>query len=389
MDYASMPAKIRIDRSRSQAMRHPEFCLMAGVMMIGRVYIEAGVPTAATDGVNTYFGPRFTESLTEQEVNFLVLHEEGHKAFRQLFMYRHLCAIDKQRANMAMDYIINGWIIDTDPKGTFARMPKGGLYNPDWSKLTVQEVFDLLKGQGGQGQGPGEGDGPLDNHDWESASKLTEEEEKDLAKEIDGALREGTILVGKAQGKINRRITEMLQPKIDWREVLREFVNTLASGKDLASWRQFNRRYTSSGLYLPTTISESMGEIAIGIDTSGSIDEEQLAAAVSEFVSICESVKPSRVRVLWWDTHVAKEQVIEGDTSKLAHTLEPAGGGGTRAGCVSDYILKKGYTPEAVVMFTDGYLEDRIKWDIATPTMWVVNGADNFNAPRDGRVVNY
>lgn len=389
MDYASMPAKIRIDRARSQAMRHPDFCLMAGVMMIGRVFITTNAPTAATDGVNTYYNPSFTEGMTEEEVNFVVMHEEGHKGFRQLFMYPHLCAIDRQRANMAMDYIINGWIIDTDPKGVFARMPKGGLYNPDWSKLTVQEVFDLLEGQGGQGQGQGQGDGPLDDHDWEAAAGLTEEEEAELAKEIDGALREGTMLVGKAKGKVDRRITEMLQPKIDWREVLREFVSTLASGKDHASWRRFNRRYTGDDLYLPTTVSESMGEIIVGIDTSGSIGPEQLAAATSELISICESVKPSRVRVLWWDTHVAKEQVIEGDTSKIAHTLEPAGGGGTRAGCVSDYIIKQGYAPEAVVMFTDGYVEDRIKWDTTTPTLWIIDGAQDFKAPRDGRVVNY
>jgi predicted metal-dependent peptidase len=298
-------------------------------------------------------------------------------------MYPHLCAIDKHRANMAMDYIINGWIIDTDPKGTFAKLPKGGLYKPEWSKLTVQEVFDLLKSEG-DGQG-----GPLDGHDWESASNLTEAEEKELAKEIDGALREGTILVGKAKGKIDRRITEMLQTKIDWREVMREFVNTIASGKDQSTWRRFNRRYTSSDMYLPSTISESVDEIVVGIDTSGSIDEHQLAQATSELVSICESVRPRRIRVLWWDTRVDKEQVIEGEASKILHTLEPSGGGGTLAGCVSKYVIKQGYTPEAIVMFTDGYVEDNIRWEVNVPTLWVINGFDGFTAPRDGRVINY
>jgi predicted metal-dependent peptidase len=92
---------------------------------------------------------------------------------------------------------------------------------------------------------------------------------------------------------------------------------------------------------------------------------------------------------LWWDAHVAKEQVIEGDASNIKHTLEPAGGGGTRAGCVSDYIVKHGYTPEAVVMFTDGYVENRIKWDITAPALWIVDGEEDFKAPRDGRVINY
>jgi predicted metal-dependent peptidase len=392
MLYADLPIKTRIERARSQSMRHPSFCLLSGVMMIGRVHINDTIPTACTDGIDTFYGTGFVAGLTEEQTNFLVLHEEGHKAFNQLPMYKHLYKLDGRRANMACDYVINGWIIDTDPQGSFAKPPKGALYKPEWSDLTVKQIFDLLGDEQEQEQGKGQGtgdDGSLDSHDWETADKLTEEQAEQLGKEIEAALREGTTLVGKLKGNIDRRMTDILQPKIDWRDVLRDFVNTIASGKDQSSWRQFNRRYVSQDLYLPSTVSESMGEVVIGIDTSGSISQDQLSVVTGELVSICKSVNPLRIRVLFWDTHVAKEQVFEGDKSNVVHSLRPAGGGGTRASCVSDYILERGYNPEAIIMFTDGYLEAQVFWLVNQPTIWIVNGNQSFQAPRGGIVVKY
>jgi predicted metal-dependent peptidase len=389
--YSDLSVKTRIERSRSQVMRHPDFCLLSGILMIGKVNVN-NVKTACTDGVNTFYGEAFVSPLIEEETNFLVLHEEGHKAFSHLFMYKHLNKIDRTRTNKAMDYFINGWIIDTDPQGKFAKMPVGGLYNPDWSNKTIEEIFKLLEEEeeeGGGGSGGDEGDGTLDDHNWDGAGELTEEEVEVLSKDIEQALREGAIMVGKAKGNIDRRITDMLQPKIDWREVLRDFLNTIASGKDQTSWRQFNRRYVAYDLYLPSTISESMGELVIAVDTSGSIDDVKLQQVVGELVSLAGSVKPSLIRVLWWDTHIAKEQVIEGDMSRIEHNLEPAGGGGTDPSCVSKHIIKKGYTPEAVIVFTDGCFGKDVEWRITAPTLWIVDGNDSFVPPTNGKVIKY
>lgn len=390
--YSDLSIKTRIERARSQAMRHPEFCLLSGIFMIGKVNISQTVKTACTDGVNTYYGEGFISGLNEQETNFLVLHEEGHKAFSHLFMYKHLHNIDPARANKAMDYFINGWIIDTDPTGKFAKIPEGGLYKAEWSNKTIEEIFKLLdsEDEGGSGNGEGKGGGPLDDHDWEGAGELTEEQVDELGKEVEQALREGQVLVGKAKGNIDRRITDMLQPKIDWREVLRDFLNTIAAGKDQASWRQFNRRYVAYDLYMPSTISECMGEIVIAVDTSGSIDDAKLRQVVGELVSLAQSVNPSRLRVLWWDTSVSKEQVIDGDMSRIEHTLEPSGGGGTNPDCVSKYIIKKGYTPEAIIVFTDGYFGGQaVEWRTAAPTLWIVDGSENFVPPSNGKIIQY
>jgi predicted metal-dependent peptidase len=101
-----------------------------------------------------------------------------------------------------------------------------------------------------------------------------------------------------------------------------------------------------------------------------------------------EQVDPENIRILWWDTGVAKEQVIGRDkSSKIAHLVEAAGGGGTHMGCVSEYIVAKGYKPECVVVFTDGYVEDKVQWKVNVPTLVVVDGNRRFVAPAGVRVV--
>ena len=429
-DYPALSADLRIFRASAQIMSHPAFCLATGLLTLGTITIvEDGHPvtTAATDGVNILFNRKFVMGLNEYEVNFLVLHELGHIMFSHLFVYTWLMKLNAMRTNCAMDYVVNGWIVDTDPSGHFARPIKGTLYKPEWSTLSTDAIYRLLadsQGQGkgdkpceegegrgngngegegdkpgeggakgnsdkpGTGNGEGDGDGPLDSHDWESADKLSDEEKQELADNVEQAIREGTILVGKAQGNMSRAIRDILTPKIDWKEVFREFVNSVKQGKESLTWQSFNRRYLPFDAYLPSAISETVGEIILAVDTSGSIGDEALAKVVAEMVAMVEQVDPENIRILWWDTGVAKEQVINRDkSSKIAHIVDAAGGGGTRMGCVSDYINAKNYKPECVVVFTDGYVEPKVNWKVSVPTLVVVDGNRNFVPPAGVRVV--
>jgi predicted metal-dependent peptidase len=90
---------------------------------------------------------------------------------------------------------------------------------------------------------------------------------------------------------------------------------------------------------------------------------------------------------LWWDTEVHGEQVFSPeDYNNLKDILKPQGGGGTMVSCVSDYINTKKINSEAVIVFTDGYLESDIKWNISVPTLWLVTQAKSFTPP-SGKVV--
>jgi predicted metal-dependent peptidase len=400
--YSQLSAQTRLERSHFQCMSHHNFALLSGIIMIGKSEIS-NVRTACTDGVNKYYGEAFVLTLSEPEMNGIVLHENGHVMLRHMPMYRHLYEIDAARANKACDYVINGWIVDTDPQGKFAKLPKGGLYNPDYTNLTVKEIFDLLKEEDEQGNGgkpcedgePGEGTGDdgFDEHDWEGTDEAEEVlgGSDEVGKLVEQAIREGSTLVGKLKGNVNRRITDSVTPKIDWSVVYQDFMQSISNGRGTASWRQFNRRFLAKpfGMLMPHQYEEAIKEVILGVDASGSITDEALASVTAEMVKIVESVNPEVIRILWWDAEVQKEQIIRRDqSSNIKHLVEATGGGGTRMSCVSEYIIANGLKPDCVTIFTDGYVEHDVNWQTTSPTVFIVDGNTSFRSPTaEGKVI--
>jgi predicted metal-dependent peptidase len=137
----------------------------------------------------------------------------------------------------------------------------------------------------------------------------------------------------------------------------------------------------ANDLYMPSLENESVGELVIAIDTSGSIGGRELTEFASELASICDTCSPDKVRVLWWDTEVHGEQVFKGEYQNIASLLKPLGGGGTFVSCVSGYLNKHRVVTDGVIVFTDGYVESDIKWDISSPTLWMVTQNKSFTPP--------
>lgn len=370
---AKLTAQERITKSHISIMRSKEFCLFSGVLSIGKVEFTDRIPTAATNGRDVMYNEAFIDTLDEKELNFIVLHEALHKVFQHLTLWRKLWKEDAMLANMAADYVVNNTIIEADTGGALTKMPPKILYDKKYAGMTTRQVFDLLKEeeeQGGGGAGKGEA---LDTHDWEGAEELTDQEVEEVKKQIDQALRQGEILRGKMNGNQNRSIQELLEPKIDWREQLREFLNATCKNKDKSTWKRPSRRFINQDIYMPSMIGEAVGRIVVGIDTSGSIGQEELTEFLTEIKCICDDVSPEAIELLYWDTEVAGHETYnQGDYEALITTTKPKGGGGTRVGCVNRYIRDKRLEPEAVLILTDGYVESDWggAWD--KPTLWAI-----------------
>jgi predicted metal-dependent peptidase len=266
-----------------------------------------------------------------------------------------------------------------------------GLFDKRFDKMNAKQVFDILKQEqqqsGGEGEGEGEdGHGGFDDHDWDGAQEMSQEQIKELEKEVDQALRQGQIahqkVNGTGAGGMGRELGDLLEPQIDWREVLREFVKSICSAKDASSWRRVNRRYLSGDVYMPTLIGEKVGRIAIGIDTSGSIGGRELNRFLSEVKSIAEDVHPQFVDLIYWDSKVAAhEEYDENSVANIVSSTKPAGGGGTDPTAMMRYLKEKGITPECIVMLTDGCISDwGGEWN--APVLWTIcNGASDVFAP--------
>jgi predicted metal-dependent peptidase len=392
-----LTAEQRLHKSVVSIMSNPRYVAMAGLLMMGKRTIDETTPTACTNGRDEVYGRAFVDSLTDAELRFVVLHECKHKMYRHLITWKHLHDKDHRCANMACDYVINLEIEAENPDG-FATMPLDengkhvGLLDHRFRNMNSQEVFNIIYEEQEQGGGAGEGEGEgetLDSHDWDGAQEMSDGEKRQLEQEIDQAIRQGALTAGKMGADTPRGFEQLLQPQIDWREVMREFVSTTCTGKDYSTYNRPNRRFMSAGMYMPSAVSEQVGELVVAIDTSGSIGDTELAVFLSELKSICDTVNPSGVRLLYWGHEVVgDEKYGDMDTpiDQLVTSTKPQGGGGTDVNCVCNYIREENINAEAVVVLTDGYLAG--DWGTWTqPLLWCI--LDNASAnPSVGKYVN-
>jgi predicted metal-dependent peptidase len=396
-----LSAEQRLSKNITSIMGHDRYVALAGVLMIGDKGIKDDCPTAYTNGRDEYYGRTFVDGLTDPEFRGLILHENYHKLFKHLttwaWMFTEEGGANAKLANMACDYVINLMISDENFDG-FAVLPKGGLLDERFRYMDAAQVYRILKqeqednpDEDGEGEGEGEGGAGagLDEHDWEGAQEMDAAEQRALAQEIDQAVRQGAMTAGKVGSGGNRAIDQLLQPEVNWREVLREFITETCRGTDDSTWRQPSRRHLAMGILRPSGISERVGELVIAIDTSGSIGQRELTKCLSEIKGVCDMVKPESIRIMYWDTKVCAEEVygLGGvPLEQLTQTTKPAGGGGTTVQCIPDHIKGTGIKAQAVIVLTDGYLGGNWgKWSI--PLLWGI--IDNKSAkPTTGKTIH-
>ena len=371
-----MNVQDRIKKAHIAIMQHKTFCSYSGILACGKVKVNDDVSTAATNGWDVYYNPDFIEQYMkpDPELRFLILHEAQHKAYRHLQVWRALHDENAQLANIAADHFVNLSLVDMDAGEGFIKMPSVGVQpDPKYRGWSVKQIFEDLKANGeGQGQGDGEG---MDEHDWENATSGDPAKEQERANEIQRAIRQGEIvrrkMAGKGAGDRDGVFGDLLQPKIDWKKVLREFITETCAGRDESSWRKPNRRFLSYDVYMPSMVGTTMTELVIGFDTSGSIfGGNEMTMFVSEIKQIIEDIKPTKVHVIYWDTEVAGHQTFE-EGQFAVQDLKPKGGGGTDGSVLFKYLKEKNLTPQAIVQFTDGYVGDWGNTDV--PTLWAVS----------------
>jgi predicted metal-dependent peptidase len=378
MFNTKLTAEQRLEKAVIAIMANPKYVALSGVMMIGSRKIDDKVPTACTNGRDEKYGRAFVESLNDKELRFLVLHEVYHKLYRHLTTWRWMYDENAQAANQACDYVINIKLVD-DNKDGFATMTGPltiGCFDDKYRGWDSAMVYADLKKQGrgkpqsGEGQPGGEG---FDEHDWDDAKAMTTEETETLAREIDEALRQGALAAGKMGSGGDRSFDELLQPQVDWRAALRDFITSTCAGKDYSTWKKPNRRFIGAGIYMPSGISEQVEDLVIAPDMSGStFAPGVLPAFMAEVKAICETVRFKRVHVLYWDTAICGAETYElHELDNMINMTKPTGGGGTEVECVGDYMREHNITPQAVIVLTDGYLGG--SWGTWTcPVLWAV-----------------
>lgn len=323
-------------------------------------------PTMATDGRHLFYHPEFVKKLSMPEMVFVMAHEVLHNAFEHHIRRQ---SRDPLLWNVACDYAINGELVEAK-----LTMPKMGLLDPQFTGMSAEAIYRLieedlppaLKGRGGGDPG---GCGTV----IDGCAQHDESAVADLRAQVQMQVRQAAAIAkGLAAGKlpagIERLIERLTKPVVDWRTVLRRFIDE-SLARDY-SWMRPNRRFLDSGFVLPGMVADGIGHLVVAIDTSGSIDEKALIAFASEVNGAFSECAIDKVTVIYADAEVHRtEEYLSGDVLDF----RPAGGGGTAFAGTFDWIAKNAGDASAIIYFTD--LE---VWDFGNepdaPVLWAVYG---------------
>ena len=319
--------------ARTQLVLDQPFVGMLALRLI--MTEDNSIKTAAVDGKNLFYNADFVAALSPGETKTLVAHEVFHCVFDHIGRRGDR---NPRKWNQAGDYVIN----DTLLSAGFDKIDNW-LHNPAFTGMTTDHIYSLLpETQDGDGNDPLDDcmDGNPEECEMQATDwKIATIQSANAAKAM-GKLPEG----------MQRFVKELTAVKVDWKAMLRRFITE--TSKNDYSWQRPNRRFLAQGFILPTLYSESMGEIVVAIDTSGSIDQATLNAFGSEVKAIIQNTRPSKLTVIYCDAAV--NHVDEFGPNDEFH-FDMHGGGGTDFRPPFTYVDEKGITPVCFVYLTDMY----------------------------------
>lgn len=331
------------------------------------------IKTMATDGISLFYNPDFVNTLNAATLCGVLAHEVLHPGLQH---HLRRSGRDPKRWNEACDYAINPILLDAG-----LHLPEGVLVDDRFREMSAEQIYNQLEAEAEQEQGGPEDEtqqiggaktAPPDGtprHSGELSAPTTEggigqvldapmgDEEtqsvEEQAREWSVAVNQAVTIAkqaGKVPAGMKRSLDGAAEAAVDWRELLRRAWSETTPAD--YSWMRPNRRHIWTGLYLPGVVREGVGEVAIAVDCSGSVNSRQLHLFEAEVRSIVEGQRPQRVYVLYFDTIVHKVETFEaGDRV----SLNPVGGGGTEFGPCFEWLDEHGVRPQTLVFLTDLY----------------------------------
>jgi len=368
-------------------LRHPFFGNMATRLKIQAA--DEWCPTAAVDGRNLYFNTQFFNAMNNKEIEFVIAHEILHCVFD------HLGRRDERNPmlyNIAADYIVNNLLV----RDRIGEKPSivDCFQDFKYEGWTSEEVYDeLFKEAEKNGQEfleqlgemldehlDLEGDGTEeDNKDGKGRPKYSKAEMDQIKDEIKEAMIQAsqTAGAGNTPAGVQRIIQQLTEPKINWRELLRQQIQSTI--KSDYTFARPSRKGWHTGAILPGMNFQDTIDICITLDMSGSIGDAQAKDFLGEIQGIMDEYKDYKIKLWCFDTAVYNEQDFSADDGDALTDYEILGGGGTDFMVNWQYMKDNDIQPKKFIMFTDGYAWDSWGDPDWCETIFIIHSNHNKN----------
>ena len=376
-------------------LRHPFFGNMATRLQIKSA--DDWLGTAAVDGRNLYFNTQFFNAMSNKEIEFVIAHEILHCVFDHLTRREDRIP---SIYNIAADYIVNNLLVrdHIGIKPTFIDCYQDFKYD----KWSSEEVYDdILEDAKNKGEDFLKQLGELlDEHiDWEGEdskdgkpsgsgadgkeSKSRPTYTKEELKKIKDEIKENMISAaqssgaGNTPGEIQRMIKELTEPKMNWREILRQQIQSTI--RNDYTFSRPSRKGQMTGAILPGMNFDETIDICIALDMSGSIGNHQAKDFLSEIKGIMDEYKDYNIKLWCFDTKVYNEQDFSADGGDNLLDYEIMGGGGTDFVANWTYMKENDIQPKKFIMFTDGYAWDSWGDESYCDTIFIIHSHSDKN----------
>lgn len=360
-----------LSKAKIRLMARPDSVFFTTLCFSMKHVWEESIPTAGCDGKKVYWNPTFFMSLADSEERvFLLLHETMHAAYLHMDPVR-LAGRCSKRWNIAADHVINLQLIARGFK-----MPTGknaGVADKQFEGMSTEEVYALLPDNPGK---------PMMEDLMEPPGDIEQ-----VRNDVQDALVRASIQSKLAQdkpgtipGEIEIFLNKLLNPKLPWHRILQKYLQSFA--KNDYTFKQPNRRFFPTH-HLPSLYSESLIDLVVAVDTSGSVSDADFLRFISETHGIMRMMKPKKITLIQFDTAIKSVDEIKSISDLMR--VKFTGRGGT---CISPLIAwvneKK---PQLLLVFTDGGFSF---YDTSTKcnTLWVIHENPGFAAPF-GKTIHY
>lgn len=355
------------------------------------------IGTAATDGKHLWYAPDFIDQLDVKQVEFLLAHEVLHVAFEHMLRRGDR---DPQGWNVAADYAINQ-ILDDEGIGSKPTGDNAPLLDSQYRDQSAEQIYEKLSDWQKQQStldvhiDLDKGEATVTDQDGNKKKiempKMSKAEQDQLKDDIKNSLLQSAKAAqssgaGNVPRGLERLITDITQPKLDWRSMLRQTIKSQI--KNNYSWMRPSRKMYSTNAVLPGLEVQNELDICVSIDTSGSISGSMLKDFLSEINGIAEEFDEYKINIWCFDTEVHAPEQFESWDGKDITTYAPQGYGGTDIGVNWRWMQENDVKPQLLVCFTDGETWDQ--WGDADycDTLWVIHTNDRVRPPF-GQTVYY
>ncbi len=358
-----MKAKDKITKARAGLVLDQPF--FGALALRLKLKEDDSCGTAWTDGVSLGYNPGFIDTMSLDDCKAILAHEVMHCAAAH---HARRNSRDHKKWNVAGDYAINGIL-----ENAGFHLPAGALLDQNYNDMSADAIYSSLPDSpdDGSGDDPG-GMGEIRDTPGKGGGKSSQTEQDQAAQDWKVATNQAAQQAknaGNLPAGLDRFVDELINPKVEWPELLRQFIDQAA--KNDYAWTPPNRRFIHLGMFLPSLRSEELGNLIVAIDTSCSVTEEELKQFAGEISGILESFQVN-IDVLYCDTDIAGHEHFT--SQDLPISLHPKGGGGTRFTPVFDWIEESGKLPTCLVYLTDMECYDYPENAPEYPVLWIDTG---------------